>query len=50
MSVTVEQLLKLPSLSRAKVVGGRGGLSKVVSSISELESTDPGALVEEVFP
>lgn len=50
MSVTVEQLLKLPSLSRAKVVGGRGGLSKVVSSISVLESTDPGALVDEVFP
>lgn len=50
MSVTVEQLLKLPSLSRAKVVGGRGGLSKVVSSISVLESTDPGVLVDEVFP
>ena len=41
MSVTVEQLLKLPSLSRAKVVGGHRGLSKVVSSISVLESTDP---------
>lgn len=50
MSVTVEQLLNLPSLSRAKVVGGRGGLSKVVSSISVLESTDPGALVDEIFP
>ena len=50
MSVTVEQILKLPSLSRARVVGGRGGLSKVVSSISVLESTDPGVLVDEVFP
>ena len=50
MSVTVEQLLKLPSLSRAKVLGGHGGLSKVVSSISVLESTDPGVLVDEVFP
>ena len=50
MSVTVEQLLKLPSLSRAKVVGGHNGLSKVVSSISVLESTDPGVLVDEVFP
>ena len=50
MSVTVEQLLKLPSLSRAKVVGGHRGLSKVVSSISVLESTDPGVLVDEVFP
>lgn len=50
MSVTVEQLLKLPSLSRAKVIGGHRGLSKVVSSISVLESTDPGVLVDEVFP
>lgn len=50
MSVTVEQLLKLPSLNRAKVVGGRRGLSKVVSSISVLESTDPGVLVDEIFP
>ncbi|MBM6927052.1 PucR family transcriptional regulator [Pseudoflavonifractor phocaeensis] len=50
MSVTVEQLLKLPSLNRAKVIGGHRGLSKVVSSISVLESTDPGVLVDEVFP
>lgn len=50
MSVTVEQLLKLPSLNRAKVLGGHRGLSKVVSSISVLESTDPGVLVDEVFP
>ena len=50
MSVTVEQLLKLPSLSRAKVVGGHSGLSKVVSSISVLESSDPGTLVDEIFP
>lgn len=50
MSVTVEQLLKLPSLNRAKVLGGHKGLSKVVSSISVLESTDPGVLVDEVFP
>lgn len=50
MSVTVEQLLKLPSLNRARVIGGHRGLSKVVSSISVLESTDPGVLVDEVFP
>ena len=50
MSVTVEQLLKLPSLNRAKVIGGHRGLSKVVSSLSVLESTDPGVLVDEVFP
>ena len=50
MSVTVADLLKLPSLRQAKVVAGHGGLSKIVSSISVLESTDPGVLVDEVFP
>ena len=50
VSVTVEELLKLPSLRRAKVLGGHRGLSKIVSSISVLESTDPGVLVDEVFP
>lgn len=50
MSVSVGDLLKLPSLRRAKVLGGHRGLSKIVSSISVLESTDPGVLVDEVFP
>lgn len=50
MSVTVADLLRLPSLRGAKVVGGRGGLGKIVASISVLESTDPGVLVDEVFP
>ena len=50
MSVTVSDLLKLPSLRQAKVLGGAGGLQKVVSSISVLESTDPSVLVNEVFP
>ena len=50
MSVTVADLLKLPSLRQARVLGGRGGLQKVVSSISVLESTDPSVLVNEVFP
>lgn len=50
MSVTVEDILKLPSMRQAKVLGGRGGLSKVVSSISVLESVDPEVLVKEVFP
>ena len=40
MSVTVSDLLKLPSLQQARVIGGAGGLKKVVSSISVLESTD----------
>ena len=50
MSVTVSDLLKLPSLQQARVLGGAGGLCKVVSSISVLESIDPEVLVSEVFP
>ena len=50
MSVTVADLLKLPSLRQAKVIGGAKGLWKTVSSISVLESVDPGVLVQEVFP
>ena len=50
MSVTVEELLELPSLRQAKVLGGRKGLGRIVSSISVLESTDPQVLVEDVFP
>lgn len=49
MSVTVSDLLKLPSLRQARVIGGAGGLKRVVSSISVLESTDPGVLINEVF-
>ena len=37
MSVTVSDLLKLPSLRQARVIGGAGGLKRVVSSISVLE-------------
>lgn len=50
MSVTVADLLKLSSLRQARVIAGHRGLSKIVSSISVLESTDPGVLVDEVFP
>ena len=50
MSVTVADLLRLPSLRQAKVLGGERGLRKTVSSISVLESVDPGVLVHEVFP
>lgn len=50
MSVTVADLLKLPSLRQAKVIAGQKGLTKVVTSISVLESTDPGILIDEVFP
>jgi len=49
MSVTVADLLKLPSLRNAEVVAGRGGLEKIVSSISVLESTDPDLLNDSLF-
>ncbi|MGI6318509.1 MAG: PucR family transcriptional regulator ligand-binding domain-containing protein, partial [Dethiobacteria bacterium] len=49
MAVTVADLLKLPSLRNAEVVAGRGGLQKIVSSISVLESVDPELLMEAHF-
>ncbi|HHW07570.1 MAG TPA: PucR family transcriptional regulator [Clostridia bacterium] len=50
MAVTVADLLKLPSLRNAEVVAGRGGLHKIVSSISVLESVDPELLTDAHFP
>lgn len=49
MSVTVEQLMLLPSLREAQVVAGHGGMSRIVSSISVLESCDPGVLNDSIF-
>ena len=49
MSVTVSDLLNLPSLKQAKVIGGHKGLNKIVSSVSVLESVDPGNLTEDIF-
>lgn len=49
MSVTVEDLLQLPSLRNAEVIAGRGGLKKIVSSISVLEATDPELLNDSMF-
>jgi len=37
MSITVADVLKLPSMRGAKVLGGAKGLSRIVSSISVLE-------------
>ena len=49
MSVTVSDLLKLPSLRKAKVIAGSNGLNKVVSSISVLEAANVSFLVDDVF-
>lgn len=37
MSITVKDCLHLPSLSFGKVIGGKAGLEKIVSSVSVLE-------------
>lgn len=50
MSVTIADLLTLPSMRGAQVLGGARGLSKIVSSISVLESTDPSVLIDCLFP
>ncbi|NLD19871.1 MAG: PucR family transcriptional regulator [Clostridiales bacterium] len=49
MSVTVSDLLNLPSLKQAKVIAGKKGLNKIVSSISVLESVNPSVLVDGLF-
>ncbi|RAM11712.1 PucR family transcriptional regulator, partial [Listeria ivanovii] len=49
MSVKLEDLMKLPSLKEAKVVSGKSGLSKLVSSISVLEYTEVALLDDELF-
>ena len=49
MSVTVADLLELPSLRGARLVAGRGGKNKLVSSISVLEYSDPNFLQDALF-
>lgn len=49
MSVTVADLMGLPCLREARLVGGRGGLDKLVSSISVLEYADPDILQAALF-
>ncbi len=49
MGVTVADILNLPSMRGAEVVGGRGGLQKTIWSISVLESVDPELLDNSLF-
>lgn len=49
MSISIADIMKLPCLKDAQVVGGFGGLSKTVSSITVLEFADPNALQEEMI-
>ncbi|ENE8478571.1 PucR family transcriptional regulator [Listeria monocytogenes] len=49
MSVKLADLMKLPSLKEARVVSGKSGLSKLVSSISVLEYTEVALLEDDLF-
>lgn len=49
MSVTIRDLLILPSLRKARIVAGEKGLSRIVSSISVLEYAEPTILQDELF-
>ncbi|MCD8115524.1 MAG: PucR family transcriptional regulator [Oscillospiraceae bacterium] len=49
MSVTLNDILSLPSLRRSTVLAGKEGLSKIITSISVLECSAPGAIYDELF-
>lgn len=49
MSVTVQDLLSLPSLRDSEVIAGKSGLSRIVASVSVLEYADPTFLQDELF-
>ncbi len=49
MSVTVKQLLSLPALQEGSVLAGDGGLSRLVSCVTVLESVNPAVLIDELF-
>ena len=49
MSITVADVLKLPSMHGAQVIGGKKGLSRIVSSISVLEYAQINAVQTELF-
>ena len=50
MSVTVADLLKLPSLKPARVLAGAGGLFRTVAYVSVLEYANPQILEDDLFP
>lgn len=49
MSITVADVLKLPSMRGAKVLGGEKGISRVVSSISVLEYAQINSMQTRLF-
>ena len=49
MSVTVSDILKLPSMRDARVAGGERGLGRIVDSVSVLEYAQPSLTLSELF-
>ena len=49
MSVTVADLLRLSTLRNARVEAGKGGLSRIVASLSVLEYAEPDQMVDAFF-
>ena len=49
MSVTVSDILKLPSMRDARVAGGERGLGRIVDSVSVLEYAQPSLTLTELF-
>ena len=49
MSITVNDVLKLPCMNGAKVAGGHRGLTKTVSSITVLEFSEVNDVQEEII-
>lgn len=49
MSLTVAQLLELPSLRRAKVLAGHNSLSRIVTSVSVLEYSTPTETQKKLY-
>ncbi|MCI8417229.1 MAG: PucR family transcriptional regulator [Lachnospiraceae bacterium] len=49
MSISIRDVLKLPCMRGAKVIGGQAGLDNIVSAVSVLEYTEPTALQDELL-
>lgn len=49
MSLTVEHVMKLPSMRGARVLAGREGLGRIVSTISVLEYANPDGIQRRLY-
>ena len=49
MSLTVSQLMELPCLRKAKVLAGRSGLDRIVTSLTVLEYSTPTEMQKKLY-